>query len=259
MKRAFLILFMFGGYFSQVLGSEKNDEITVFKADVGRLNLNPLRYCDKQYIDFLNNHYGMQCKYNEPFLRVYHKSVPEERQSLQKELVEPITFVPFRYFMKDDRDSKSSVAFKQHNSILLSCSRLFTVTKNRFQIQLKSDFGEMNPQHLLEQFKKTPRCEPGHILDEKGKLLVFVDTTELNKELCREDIVRPVGEFYGYACGKQQYEQWINGYFGDEIKTEQKVKEQALFYSRIKKLLCCSSLAAIIMYTLYQKFYATAS
>jgi hypothetical protein len=259
-----LVLMFFGllSFVGPVFGSEKNDEITIFKANIGTLNANPLRYCDKEYIDFLNNHYDMQCKYNEPFLRVYHPWVREEQQDLQNTLVKPITFVPFRYFMNDNTDPRNSnVCFKKRGAELLSCSRLFIVTKNKFQIKLTSDFGEMDPKALLEQFKKTPRCEPGNIYNEKGRLLVFIDTEDLEKELCEAGIIRSVGKFYGYGHLSQLYEQWINGYFGDEIKAEQEemraaeeAERSVLLYSRLKKLFA-GSIAAIIMYVLYKQFY----
>jgi len=113
-------------------------------------------------------------------LRVYYPRVPEEQQDLQNTLVKPITFVPFRYLMNDNTDPRNSnVCFKKPGAELLSCSRLFIVTKNKFQIKLTSDFGDVNPQDLLQKFKKQPKCEPGNIVNERVKLLVFVDTTDL--------------------------------------------------------------------------------
>lgn len=260
-----LVMLVLGGCFGSVLGSEKNDERIVFKANVGTLTYNPLRYCDKKYIGILNNIYGIQCQQNEPFLMIYYpwtrgvteRYISKEEQDL-RDIVESITLVPYRYFMNDSTEPRDSNEFKKCGNILLSCSKQFTNMKNGFQIQLGSYFGEMNPQALLNQFKKTPQCEPGCILNEKVRLLVFVDTTKLEEELCEAGIIRKVGPDYGYGHGKQRYEQGINGYFGDEIKLEQKAKATALFYSRCKKLFGCSLAAIILMYVLYQKLYTTA-
>lgn len=259
-----LIVFGLSSLIAPVFGSEKGDEITIFRADVGTLNHNPLRYCDREYVDFLKNIYGISCEYNEPFLWVNHRPVSEERQSLRKELVERITFVPFRYFMKDDNDPRDSVSFKQSNNILLSCSKLFTTTKNKFQIQLVSDFGDKNPQDLLEQFKEIPRCALGNCFNEEGSMLMFVDETDVEKELCDADIIsKKEGlSYFETVKGKNmtktvlrhKYRQGPNGYFGEAVKAEQKVKEQALFFSRCKKF-CGISITAILMYILYNKFY----
>ncbi|HEX4069247.1 MAG TPA: hypothetical protein VHX42_04060 [Candidatus Babeliales bacterium] len=255
MKYFLNILFLMS-FAGSVVGSEKRNEIIVFKANVGTLNANPLRYCDKKYIDFLNDQYGMQCKYNEPFLRVFHPTIPQETQEfhLKKEFIEQITFVPYKCFMYNDKDPRESDRFKQSGTVLLSFFKEVQNENRQIQIQLTSDFETMKPKILLQQFKEMPQCNPGNIFNENGDLLVFVDTTDLEKELCEADIVQKVGRDYGYGHGKQKYEQWVNGYFGEEIKAKQRA---ALFYSRLKKL-CGFSIAAIIAYLVYQKFYATA-
>lgn len=257
-------MLVLGGCIGQVLGSEKNDEIITFKANVGTLNDNPLRYCDSTYVDFLRNDYGIQCKYNEPFLMIHFSLwtrgikasyISTEEQAL-REVVEPITFVPYRYFIKNDTDPKADgVSFKQQNDILLSFSKLVN-TDRKFQMQLDSDFEDFDPHVLLKQFKENPRCEPGNILNERGSLLAYVDTTKVEKELCDAGIILLVVK-NSYKDGKPQYEQWVNGYFGDEIRTEIKEKV-ALFYSRLKTLFFGGSIAAILAYVFISKFYATA-
>lgn len=321
MKYHLLTVLVLSSFVGQVLCSEKEDGIITFKAHVGRLNTNPLRYCDKKYIDFLNTDYGIQCDYNEPFLMIYfpwHRGrndrwASEEEQNLRK-IVEAITFVPYKYFMNDNADPRNSnVCFKKHNVELLSCSKQFAGMENGFRIQLNSDFAEMDPKNLLHQFKEVPRCEPGHV---EGGLLIVVSTEDLEKELCDAGIICKVGHDYGYGHDQQKYEQGRNSYFGDEVikKIEAKnqeistigqkiqemnsmfhniatmLDEQAVMvddikknmqpmlsklkqnqrqqesvqqpessYSRIKKLFFIGgSIAAIIAYFWYQKFYATA-
>ncbi len=271
MKNVLLKLLVLSGCVGQVFGSEKNDEIVIFDAHVGRLTYNPLRYCDKKYIDFLNNEYGIQCQQNEPFLMIYYqwtrgeksRWASEEEQSLQK-FLDPITLVPYRYFMKDNIDPrKSNVSFKERHDELLSCSKQFEGMENGFKIQLNTSFDKMDPQVFLNQFKEMPCCEPGHIENEGSVVLTIVPTKDLEKELCDAGIIckRELREAGTHKEHLQEYAQGINGYFGKEVKEEirqdYKAIKTALFYSRIKKLFG-ASIVGIIAYVLYQKFYAAA-
>jgi hypothetical protein len=261
MKNLLLMMVVVSSFVGQLFCSEKNDEVIVFRANITELWNNPLRYCEEEYVDFLNNHCGIQCTYNEPFVGVSYW------QNSQNELIERITFIPLRYFMQDDKDPRESVNFKKLDSILLSRSRQDTAEK-KFRIELGTDFNNAKPQDMLNEFKEKPQCAQGNNFDKKGNLLAYMDVDAVEDELCKKMIICK-NENEGYfveieeknikgRCWKHIYVQGPNGYFGEEIKEEQKAEATALFYSRCKKLFGCSLAAVFLMYVLYKKFYVTA-
>ena len=139
--------------------------------------------------------------------------------------------IPWQCFV----NSNDNFRYKSVGDVLFSFNRNIEKEDITFMVILETIFKDRNPQDDIDLFRKKALCPLGY-----------------ERELCEKGIMRKVGQDYGFDDYKQQYEHWLNSYFGDEIKAEQKT----LF---IKKLLCCGSLAvAILMYVLYQKFYTTA-
>ncbi len=265
MKNILFAIAVLGGYVGLAMGSEKDDGVIVFKAAITALQNNPLRYCQKEYIDFLNKDYGIQCAYNEPLIGVSYQ------QNSQSKLIERITFIPFKYFLDNSgKQQNNSSSFKQCDVELLSCSNQSAEEKNKFRIVLGTDFNNKTPQDLLNEFKEIPQCALGSYFDKKSDMLSWRDPYEVEKELCSDDVIRQIEgkggwEKIEWAHGKMErfrhkYAQGINGYFGEEVKEkirqDHKAMQTALFYSRIRKLFGFS-IAAIIAYLLYQKLYNT--
>ncbi len=265
MKNLLVFLFM-SGFVGQVFGSEKSEEIIVFKAALTEFWNNPLRYCEKEYVDFLNNNYGIECAYNEPFIGVSYQ------QNSQNELIQRITFIPFKCFIDNSIKQHNNISsFKQFDAELLSCSNQGVAEKNKFRIELVTDFAKTTPQDLLNEFKERPQCALGNCFNKLNDIAAWMDISEVEKELCNAGIICKRGGVGGFIKFESQngmarrwiheYVQGINGYFGEEVKEEirqdYEAMKTALFYSRIKKLFG-ASIAAIIAYVLYKKLYAAA-
>jgi len=54
---------------------------------------------------------------------------------------------------------------------------------------------------------------------------------------------------------RHRYVQGPNGFFAEEIKAEQEIKQSPLFYSRLKKLCIGIPVTMIMIYVLYKQFY----
>lgn len=265
MKNVLLILLVMSSV-GQTFGSEKIDEVIVLKAMIPVLQNDLLRYCEKEYIDFLNNDYGIRCDYNEPLIRVSYND------NSQNKVIVPITFIPFKYFLDNSSKQHNNIgSFKQPDAELLSCSNQCKEETNRFRIELVTDFGNKTPQELLSEFRKKPQCAVGSSVDKKDNRLSWGDPYEVEKELCDVGIIYQLEGQSNWETIKlpnltmsrfrHKYVQGIKGYFGEEVEEEirqyEKAMQTALFYSRIKKLFGVS-IVAIIAYILYQKFYNTA-
>lgn len=260
---SFAIAVLYSGavFSSEILQDNKD---MIFYVNVGTLDSNPLRYCNKNYIDSLKKTYHLPVDYNEPFLMVFHRSWDE---NVKKQGINRITLMPFKCFVVGENLKENNISFKQKDDILFSFSQLVGQQKQQIQIKLDSNFGGGDPKELLKQFKMQPQCISGDILDKRGDKSAFVETDETEKELCDAGFIsRAEGQGYFVqqetktikgVWWKHTYAQGINGYFGDEIRTEQKNEEKALFYSHLKKLFVSGSFAAVIMYILYKKFYTT--
>lgn len=238
MIHLFMAMFVLCGFVAPVCGSEKGDKICEWSVDLNTLNYNPLRLTDAAYIDLLKDTYGIQCDYNEPFFRVFHHSwIFEDQKDLKKQFITPLTLIPFKCFVDGDIKQDKAV-FKQCNDILFSFSGIVQDQKKQFQVILDVDFKNKPPKDFLEQFRAGPvYCIPGKIWDGDGRMLAFIDSADVEKELSDKDIMCQNGKYYTHG---------LNSCFGAEIKAEQEAKKSALFYSCLKGFLCCGGLIALV-------------
>ena len=216
MKYYFLIILFLMSFAGSVLGSEKNDGVIILRVPV-RLIDNPLLYCNKKYVDFLNTTYDMQCKYNEPFISMKYSGYPYD---LLKKI--SVWCLPLRYFVEDNNSSQNGYSLKKPGSILFSGS--IKSTQNKFQICLGSCCDKMGYQFLLNQFKVKPRFI---IIGPDCELLSYQhEYADAVDQLCQAGKIRKVGNNYGYRDHRQQYKHGINGYFAENIETKNKKIEK---------------------------------
>jgi hypothetical protein len=253
--------FMFFGLLSfigPVFGSEKKIELHTLKVSVCTLNNNLLYYRDSKYINYSNKTYGMECPDNDCFVQI---SCSPLVQGLPEDFIKSITLIPYNYFMHNNADPrKEAVAFKQRGSELFSFSTTVGNEEKKIQLILDVDLNNRNPQDWLVQFLNKPQCTSEDIKEALCKKGIIS-----KKCIQRSWIEQLDRQFEGKSS--DIYVQGPEGYFKEllkdikmvEQKRQQKAKQEAaLFWSRIKKF-CGGSIAAILMYVLYQKFYTTAA
>ena len=218
-----------------------NNNEKCFYADVPPI-YHLLCYSDSSNINFLKDKFDIHCDDSEPFIRIQYLQTHPHQEVFKTLYIDPITSIPLKCFLVGDMIKKEGNVFKDNDSTLLSFPDLDKKAHIKLHTDLKEGFGgrtgDAALEDLLQRFKQTALIQWDPL--EKHELL---KTELLKKNIVAYDSDRII--IHG-----------PKGYFGEPIKTEQTVQEQALFYSRLKKLFGCS-VAIIIMYALYKQFYAT--
>lgn len=269
MRYLLLMLFVMSGFVGHVFGSEKESAITSFKVSGFILeNNHPLYYRDSKYIDGFKKKCGVECPDNECFVQVSYSSlVFQEQDGLQDEYSKSIAFIPLRYFYN-----------KQKGSEVLSFSTTSGNEEKKIQLILDVDIDKKNFEGWITSFSNKPQWTSEDNVQELCKKnimqkhiaqhpfaqhpLSFVEQLDIHFEsFIQKSDMQPEDKMsYTYVHGSK-------GFFAETLKKraeelknsqEEELKQKAkLWASRLKKLFGCS-IAAILVYILCQKFYATA-
>lgn len=194
----------------------------------------PLCYAGKKYIDLLRQNYGMECPANEPLVRIYYPTHYNDKQSLKKQFIDPLTSIPLRYFIHGHIINKENNIFKDKYNILCSFmandgdnAKLVIIKLNEdFKARMKLDTGDDVLTELLKQFDNNP-CH---------WFLRAEDQEVLNKELLADGIIAKGNEEITSNFYSDKIIHGPNGY--SSLPEYQSIKKSPLYSSYFKNPYC---------------------
>jgi hypothetical protein len=165
----------------------------------------------------------------------------------------PQNIIPLRYFLTDTEQ------FKNKGDILFKFTEKIEKDEIFFEVKLGEDLSNIDAQKIITQFCNSNAQHITSDRDElqKNAIIDYVQGYRYNSGSFKHGALSYKVEL---DSKKLQEKADASRKKNEEEKKqkEQQAQEKAVLYSKIKKTLFGGSIAAIIAYLLYQKFYNTA-